>query len=85
MTMRVTGEPEVVPLAEAPAAAGAELAGAGELEPELELQAVATPATSSDTAIAETRLVLLIRTTLSGIAELAEREAEHSERLSLSP
>jgi hypothetical protein len=67
MTMRVTGEPEVVPLAEAPAAAaapGAELAGAEELE--LELQAVATPATSSDTAIAETRLALLIRTTLSG-------------------
>jgi hypothetical protein len=73
MTMRVIGEPEVVPLAEAPAAAaggGAELAGAEELELELELelQAVATPATSSDTTIAETRLVLLIRTTLSGVS-----------------
>jgi hypothetical protein len=69
MTIRVIGEPEAgVPPADAAAAAvapGAELAGGEELE--LELQAVATPATSSDTTIAETRLALLIRTTLSGI------------------
>ena len=49
----------------AAAAPGAELAGAEELE--LELQAVATPVTRSDTTIAETRLGLPIGTTLSGI------------------